>query len=750
MLNRQNTHANTVVGKNSPASDSPKSFEYSLMPILKKAVLLHPLQALADRKELSFKRIEAELKKAFNQQQLLMAIRIDTLYRNEPLSYRYPFEDAVAYLSVIKVYSKLILDHYDIPEFTVFRNHNQGDYRDVYVSAVSTMLEIYQQEMQTRFDGCLAKHTQNDRNQQSAFSYQRNSNTIYADYQRVESLYESASQVLAEIAQMQPFYLLEYRILRIRIESLIHRSQLLTKNVKDRASDAVRSYERIRAISAHLGNEATPIEILNVRARIALHVEKKIDRALILANEIDEVISGYALNLDFNEQQLGTWVNHNALLKLSIHLKSIDSSRPMMMSSLTTLVKDALSAKETIGWANETQKAQFFAVVDKLLTYTVGTTVIMASTSKLNELKDCRLFFGYIDELFEAYEVSLPRTSYIISAHSIETHKATIDKVKRLVDEKINRLVKAAEIDKANYDALQRKIAIYDAEFESTLAEFERGAKARVLAKPLVLKSKPKSQVAPSTNSEVMTSTHAELEQAEIKSVAQKAEDYFSTHHTLEAIEFFINEVSSQDHAEALLYMGHRYLKHLNIGSAITCFERALAEVPKLMLKNEELLVCIRWSLEEAKPILAEQIEYGNIYLEKAKSERRRFIVSLGLRASMGDHPDKKWDLSDERDQESLYALGLKIFKQIGEEKRHQQLPVSEKTERMRNIKARLAVFKLNQSKVEMLISQTEAALGKPAFPSLSESQAGLFTQPSCKVVKRVPQPGVKQRRKRR
>lgn len=747
--NRQPTIKITKLENPKPSNNGLSQHEYSLTEISQQARILPLLKNITNSTEPSMKLVEAAYATQLKMDVRNKGIALDILIRESDYSADCNYEDAMAYFSVIKIFSAVVVNHYNHSAFDAFTNVDIESYRDLTVKTLEAMLTTTLLHMRAKLDDCWQIHARNNNQIQSNKSSYENEKLIKKSYGDIEAAYQAACQLLAELALFKPCYEMQYRITYVYIEGMIHQSQAFRQRRRAMASKVLEKVDSLEAIVSHLTEQVSRVEMLNLRARVQLFIDNNPSSAMKTATEIDDIMTLQAMDLNFDEKTLGVWVNNNALLKLSIQLAISNGYNNMDLPSLIQCIRIAQTAKDSVALSDETIKAQYFAAVDRIIAHTVEAMNKLATkTRDIDELKELSLNLPALYDLLAVYPLSRPRERISIIAGDTESHKQSVDRLKASIAHQIDELIKEAARNQANFDAYLISVAKYEAEFDAKLSEFETKKKS---ATPRRLRIMP-HPMRPSTSSVAEKQVDVILQGTALPvtlSIAKQAGSYFKALNHKDDIIRFADEVTLEHKAEALLYIADQYAVWGLLTSAITYYKKALKKVSLASDNQEELLKSINMSLEFTRKDLEEQVSVGQRCLDRAKAERAKFILSLGVKALVQQNPGMVFDLRQQSTRDQCNSLGMIVFKQLGEDRRKQGLPTSQKAEIIKNIKARLNIFKGNHEAITQLIVLAKNTEPAVAFPPLTESKAALFAK-QTQVVTQESHPAVNKRRRRR
>lgn len=618
-----------------------------------------------------------------------------------------------------------IVDHYELLPFDCIREHNLDYYNQMLQCVNSKILSISVTAMFLKYHECLRVSEGVRMGARHPDSHKAVKKKLNERYIEIEYIFNCSMMILRGMPASEKTDGLQFFILKIMIEVMVSRSRILrTTNKKTEVGDIYRLLGDLEGIAEKIGHVDLKLQRLNLQARIALNVERDIDKASRLANEVDAILKDFPVDRSADRQTF----SHQAqqlLVKLMICDNTVHSGRKPDLSELEVMINTIEAGKESIATLEDSYQQSAYRLIDSVVSYMLSEAYRFHQSSDLNRLKDCRRFLNRLGQVIEIYAPQLIKISYAVVPHGIETQKTALDKCKKKVNDKINQLTLEELENRKNYAILQQKLADYDAEFEK-------------LSKDLIgntSQSRPlsKRHVQPQPGFVVLSEvieTQAPLAPAQVQSpsFAAYAVATLSSASTLAQIEAFEAQVLESDLAEALLYMGDRCGDIQLFGSALTYYNRSLTSISPLSPIYDELLQSITLSLEFTQDLLADQIRAGERILARAEADREAFIFRLGARSFMQLHPDAgPGDLKAKETQDERYQLGFAVFIRLGEANKQKGKHISPEAENMRNIKDRLAIFQDNSEEVCRLMDMAEEAKAKPAFPALSGSSVALF-----------------------
>lgn len=712
----------------------PRVLTFNLTALLNQTSYIPMIQEIFHDEIPVYRKLCALLDKQFNRKKLEAAAMLEMVAYNDGHARSPSFEAATNYLLVLRAYTQAIIDSYEDPAFEFFRGRPIADYRDANEAVISCTIQVCQQQMQMRYDEVMAVHDSFHRGDQIPVITSKVKSLVDGLYRDIEAAYQLGNKLLQDpLCRERGLTAYHYGFLKCHIEAAISQVRFINKNWKSHVSRILGYYDEIKAIADLVPEKSGPGELLGLRARIALNVERSTVDAMRYAAGVDFELSTLAMNLDGDEDELIEPFNQNLLLKLGAYLKDCESRKLITFTMWISVLNDILSGRQSMFKTSELIQSQFCMLSGRLMTYVVAATQTFLCSSDVDELND---FLGFIEltlEVFEVYGSLLSQYQLMITEGGFEDHRTRLTNVKLLINQKIVKIQTDEQNNIKNYETLRDKIDEYNANFEALLLEFESTSKPKVLAH-----HRPRQHSLPQPS---VSEENRHLEESvdvnpATKSVTQLAREYFDSVKTLEEIEQFIRTVPPENASEAWLCIGDEYMGRWLFGSAITSYELALSSLGLITADNDKILSAIMLSLDFTKAMAKQQMSYAEEYLKRARDERDQFIVNLGLRASMRDNPQAKLNLRDPATREKLHDIGLEIFKKIGQNKRKMHLTPSKKTKKRKNIEERLNVFKQNHQRAGELLhmaKETEARAGIQ-FPTLSRTRAGLF-QPAPSVL---------------
>lgn len=702
---------------------------YNLTSLLEGIRYLPMLSEIIEAKEPWIRVVYTALCKTFGKNQIIKASEIEKKAYAASIKAPDGFNEVILYHSVLTMLVKEIINHYNDPEFEICRKNDISEYTFSHKCIVNCAIQICETNMTVRCGEVIAVHDQYYKSDGNVILSKKDLQHIEALYRDIDSAYQAGIKIFVGWVEDGTFIKSHYQFLSAYLEVLIAKSQFIKKNKKAGVSEILRCYEELCLLGKHPMLNVPEIENINLMAKIALNVEDDFDKARDLAASMDAWLNIFRMNPDHDPEEFICRFHLNVLLKLGVHIKRFYAREVMHLSNLIEQVEIMLSVKDTIKNADEHIKLQFFHLAEVLVTIAVGVTCTFLANSELDTL---RAFYAYIESLINLIDTYSSRWSKItpmMIGNKIESHRSTVEDSRRLVDEKIKKIIQEEEANQKRFTELEERIKKYDEEFERILKEFELDAKKSLPAQLKTAKKKLASQSKTQASVELTEVIEINAEEAP-KSVSRRAREYFDSVSNIEEIESFSGMVAAEDKSEALLYIGDEYLVNMKIGSALTFYELALTELGFESSNKSELLLAIEISLESTNAILNKQIEYGKYYRDQTEANRRKFIINLGLRSWSQNHSKgEKLDLKKEETTVMLYDLGFEVFKAIGRQNNKMGLPLSTAAVKANDVKSRLAIFEGNQEQANRLLAKVEQAKTVPEFPSLTESSVTLFAK---------------------
>lgn len=523
-------------------------------------------------------------------------------------------------------------------------------------------------------------------------------------------------------------------LLKIKLEVLILRSATLKKNVKAAQSDIYRLLEEFETVSQQVNEARSCIEALDLKVRIYLEVERNYRKAGVAADQMNFYISQLALDDDCDDAELIWRINHYYLLKLAITQSEITAGLVMDLPAMSHMAVTLYWLKYTIDAADPNVRLQLHVLLESIIAHLITEAEKFHLSNDLGFLRSLRPYLDELGKVVAYYEHALSYLNNVRIFQGKETHAVRLKKLNSNIQNKTMQLLKDEVENRRKKEALKAKIQTYHEKMDQYLAESLAAVKPSRLSKPRFVQPRPGLPKAPMMVDEVATQ---EPSQPKAISVAEKANAYLYSVFHLEAIANYHLAFPSIDHAEVLFYMGDRCFKLGLFGSALTHYEHSLICLEKASPIYNELLAAIRFSLDDLKEVLAEQIEFGSIYLKDAQNERHHFILSLGVKERLDVIPSVSGlEVLSKEILDECYQRGLAIFKALGKKNRDNQRPVSAKTKKLRNIEERLSIFMGNHDRADELLDSVDEQRAADAAPRVSASAITLFSAAGADIAK--------------
>lgn len=513
-------------------------------------------------------------------------------------------------------------------------------------------------------------------------------------------------------------------------ESLIFRATANTQLTKNELL-SLGTDTCIELLDKYAGTKPHRLDLILAKSRNALIIHKAKDRALKLAELGTSEVKSLAFDRSIPDKILFDYNNHFALLRSEIQREIIDeqlrtSSSCITIEQINDLYDTLLEARETLPKSESSIEGQFIRIIHYailMLSILAAKKIDYSNLETLNQLELlARKAFDLTRFLSNLKASSIPAE---IAQSTVNHSRSVLDIIKQ-IQLKSEELRESETKSEVEYHALNAEMIAYEKEFEKLLSEFASSKTQRIIKKrKITVYNTPTTLPIPSSSPEqVSTPIH------EAPTFAQRAQDYFACT-SLDEIRSFLDTLSDAEFAEGLLYVGDYYFTHHDLPAALEMYEKAIKQCSLSPYTNTMLTKAIKIQLEETSKMLEKQLKKASDYLDKLKMMRLDFVLRLGIQKLKQEGVESRRlnpEIPEYRD--AILARGNAAYITIGQEKRMQGLPSSEKTQKRNALHDQIAHLNSALALTTKMLHEVSELSYKENFPRLQQSTT-LFRQGS-------------------
>lgn len=473
--------------------------------------------------------------------------------------------------------------------------------------------------------------------------------------------------------------------------------------------------------------------LLELEAKVNFYVKHELDKAIELIAEADALLA-QVHQADTKEYKLikaGIVSQHIHFLstKISVENKERDSARLMEVLELALTVKPALeharpNSKELLFNTSIDLLKKYVACLKRDLKRATQETCVSLQTAVLSATK----YLG----LIKALSCDQIQADLVLQADKMQAELSALLKSAR--DKKL--ALHQAELNEAKNKAeLEKKQAEYEQQFEQLLAQFPEKCKEAIIERSNRLPvQSARIQEVPNASALPLPVT----EEPSVESVSRASLAFFATHGLNEA-EVFVAEQADENKAEAMLYVGDKFLLLPRVEEALSWYERAIVSLNQQKEVNASIEESIKMMLEVTRQLLLQQLAISIQRQKNLEASLYQRIINWGLDVcrQQGMNP-KILGMRNKTSEAIIYEAGWKEYIRRGQvNKQGGRMPSMPALERQA-LKVTQESIRDQLEKTDHLMQSIKRPDFKPQdFPSLNTASA-LFSGHQKKLAKEV------------
>lgn len=673
---------------------------------------------------------------------------LDTLVRSTKDTCVVEFTVLIKYIDTLIDATQFIIGEYGHPLMMHVGHFPKVDYYKGHASLLRCKLD-------RQFDFVRALQTKKQKSNLKPAQYTQINAKIASTYKEIAKTADHLKAFLDHLPAFAHGELqldFKFRFYQAYTETLIYKSQILDQKEKNHLNALPTDFclTQMEETLSSLFNRALVIDFHLVKSRVELRINRNPKIAYAELETAKEKLTELALNLETSEDLIFDYNNQVSLVELSLYSHEMDKLHPKLPT--LEFLREAANAtkriKESIHTASDKHKNEVSYVVQRVIEKMVLKLRKEIAFAKLDQLDSLNDDITLLKSMLPLVNLAATDLKVEIARSYIANYVNDLIKLATLIQNRGQALKEHLENREKRYDELAKSEALYNENFDKTLAQFESEGKAAIAKRPKLITYIPAPLPALPSLNEIMPPAQPTTP---ILTLVEYAAEYIGMV-GIDRMESLLDNVRNEDHAEAQLYIGDEYFRSGRIHDALNAYEKAFQQTQLEATPNLRVLDAIILQLDYTKLLIEKRIKHVKAHQQLLKETRDSYIIELGKNALKidGVH-ESELNVKNQRCWDRMYQRGQEEFIEIGKRKRSEGKPLSPETSMRHQLASELEALNSAKSQSETIMNEVKTNYGKENFPALSANPSSLFqAKPEAAESQPKANKAIRKNRKRR